>query len=125
MEVAYPVWINLISPWLSLGFLELRIKALKSLTSGENLGWGYIPMTLKATEQTRSSSQAFLQDALTKGSQLVIYKSTMAMKINFNGTLTAGITASTGGVSYNITARKEVISSAGVVSSNVILLSLY
>ena len=65
----------------------------------------------------RSSSEAFLREALENSMNLVVYKSTLAKKIIFNDKVATGIIVNSGGLMYNISARKEVVLSAGVVSS--------
>jgi choline dehydrogenase-like flavoprotein len=114
-QVGYSSWVNPISSWLGLGLQELGIQELSSLLSGNLLGWAYMALRLDPATQTRSSSEAFLQDAFQKTSNLVIYKSTLAKRIIFENVEARGVVVDSGGISYNITASKEVILSAGVV----------
>lgn len=57
----------------------------------------------------------FLREALKETVNLLVYKSTLVKKINFENGSAIGVTVDSGGVTYNISARKEVILSAGVV----------
>lgn len=115
IQVGYSSWVNPISAWLGLAFEELGLRHLPSLLSGNLLGWSWLSVTIDSITQTRSSSEEFLRDALERTTNVVVYKSTLAKKIIFNGGAAAGVTVDSGDTTYNISARKEVILSAGVV----------
>ncbi|KAL9003527.1 MAG: hypothetical protein Q9188_003613 [Gyalolechia gomerana] len=117
LQVGYSSWANPVSSWLGLAFGELGLRELPSLLSGTLLGWSWLSVTLDTVTQTRSSSEAFLKDALESTSNLIMYKSTLAKKIIFENRVAAGVIVDSGGATYNITARKEVILSAGVMRS--------
>ena len=116
MQVGYPAWVNPISAWLGLSFLELGLKELQSFTSGTLLGWSWLASNLDPTTQTRSSSETFLRSALKETPNLTVYKSTLAKRILFKEGTAKGVVVESGGLAYNLTANKEVILSAGVVS---------
>lgn len=116
LDIGYPSWVNPISSWLGLAFEELGIPYLSSLSSGNLLGWSWISQTIDPITQVRSSSQEFLWDAFMEDSNLLMYKSTLAKKIIFEGTTATGVTVDSGGLEYDIMARNEVILSGGVVS---------
>ncbi|KAH6662818.1 versicolorin B synthase [Halenospora varia] len=121
-HVGYSSWVNPISSWLNVGFKEMGIKELTSLLSGNLMGWAYIALELNPTTQTRSSSEEFLSDALEKTTNLILYKNTLAKKITFKNGVATGVVVESGGLSYNLTANKEVILSAGVLRSPQLLM---
>lgn len=92
---------------------------IQDFSSGVLNGSQYTPFTIDPQTQTRSSSEtAFLRDSLGEVSGLVVYQSTQAMRIQFDGKKAAtGVEVETGGMGYVISARKEVIVSAGAVST--------
>ena len=86
--------------------------------SGGLLGYQYTAQSLDRDSQSRSSSEtSFLRTALRTTTNLLVYKSTLAKRIIFNPEKRAtGVLVNTGGVEYTLSARKEVIVSAGAVS---------
>ena len=115
VQVGYSSWVNPVSSWLGLAFKELGLNELPSLLSGALIGWSWLSVELDPVTQTRSSSSAFLREALKESVNLAVYKSTLAKKIIFEDGSATGVTIDSGGVVYSISARKEVILSAGVV----------
>lgn len=115
VQVGYSSWVNPVSSWLGLAFKELGLNELPSLLSGALIGWSWLSVELDPVTQTRSSSSAFLREALKDTTNLVVYKSTLAKKIWFENGSAAGVIVDSGGVTYNISARREVVLSAGVV----------
>ena len=115
LKIGYSSWVNPISSWLSRSFQELGITNLSSLTSGSLLGWSWLSEELDPSTQARSSAERFLRDALEQNDNLIIYKSTLAKKIIFEGPVAKGVLVESGDVEYNISANREVILSAGVV----------
>ncbi|KAL8722841.1 MAG: hypothetical protein Q9225_000728 [Loekoesia sp. 1 TL-2023] len=107
LQVGYSSWVNPVSSWLGLAFKELGLRELPSLLSGTLLGWSWLSVTLDTATQTRSSSQAFLNEALEETTNLVVYKSTLVKKIIFDSGAAAGVIVDSGGAIYNISARKE------------------
>ncbi|PWY88672.1 glucose-methanol-choline oxidoreductase [Aspergillus sclerotioniger CBS 115572] len=122
VQVGYPSWANLISAWLGRGFTEMGMQALPSLLSGNLMGWSWLSQTLDPVTQTRSSSLAFLEEALAEASNLVLYKSTLAKKITFRDEQATGVLVDTAGQMYHIAARGEVVLSAGVMRSPQLLM---
>lgn len=52
---------------------------------------------------------------MEENTNLAVYKSTLAKKITFENGSATSVIVDSGGAIYNISARKEVILSAGVV----------
>lgn len=89
---------------------------IPDFSSGVLNGSQYATYTIDPEDETRSSSEtSFLREALEEGG-LIVYQSAKAMKVLFDGGKRAwGVNVSTGGMAYVISARREVILSAGVV----------
>lgn len=120
LKVSFPNFSNSFSSWVKLALKELGFMEVLGFTSGSLLGFQYSTQTLDRTSQTRSSSEtAFLRKALRTTSNLSVYKSTLAKRILFDSTNAAtGVQVDTGGAQYTLTAKKEVILSAGAVSQD-------
>jgi choline dehydrogenase len=84
---------------------------------------GFATSTIDPTDGTRSSSySSFLKQAFPR-TEIIVYAHTQAMKINFNSDKKAtGVVVSTQGLEYTISAKKEVIVSAGVFHSPQLLM---
>ncbi|RAL12324.1 GMC family oxidoreductase [Aspergillus homomorphus CBS 101889] len=108
-----------------LGFNETEFN------SGSLMGSGFPSRTINPRNAHRSSSESsFLQETLDHGSKLTIYKSTLAQKILFNGgdktateirVSTAG-TFGTSNLDFFLSARQEIIVSAGAIQSPQLLM---
>lgn len=118
LKVSYASWVNPVSSWLKLGFEALGIPSIPSFYGGSLIGWSWLAVTLDPDTQVRSSAQAMLEEAFHKSPNLYIYKSTLARRIIFNETTATGVLVDSGGATYNLTARREVIIAAGVVSTS-------
>ena len=118
LRVSYPNYANPYSSWAKLALKELGLKERQDFMSGGLLGYQYTAQSLDRDSQSRSSSEtSFLRTALRTTTNLLVYKSTLAKKIIFNQEKRAtGVLVNTGGVEYTLSARKEVIVSAGAVS---------
>lgn len=66
--------------------------------------------------------EAFLKKAFEETPNLIVYKFTLAKTILFESGAAKGVAVESGGLAYNMTANKEVIVSAGVVSTVVYLI---
>lgn len=99
------------------------------LNAGVLNGSAFSTLTVDPRNGHRSSSESsFLQAALQNGTAPTIYKNTFAQKILFNGTTATGVQVQAAGsfgtkpIDYTLTARKEVIISAGVFQSPQLLM---
>lgn len=118
LKVSYPNFANAFSSWAKLALKELGFKERVGFMSGSLLGFQYTAQSLDRDSQSRSSSEtSFLRTALQSTTNLNVYKSTLATRILFNTNKHAtGILVNTAGVEYILSANKEVILSAGVVT---------
>lgn len=119
LSVTMPNWVYAFPTWATKAFSQIGIPFRKEgLQNGGLLGHAYTMYTIDATSMTRSSSEtAFLRPRLDNPN-LYIYTSALAKRILFDGMKKAtGIVVDTLGVEYTISARKEIILSAGFVGS--------
>lgn len=82
------------------------------------------PFTIDPADSTRSSSEtSFLQQAIQKGLPLTVYPMTQAMKVQFSSNKTAtGVVVRSAGRDYTLSAKREVIVSAGAMHSPQLLM---
>lgn len=102
--------------YLRHAFTRIGLDALQGFNSGNLSGFAEFTTTTDPQAQTRSSSEtSFLQDAIGD-SYLQLYQNALVNRILFDRNKTAtGISVSTAGLPYVLSARKEVIVAAGVV----------
>lgn len=113
------------SSWVQKTFASLGFANVTSFSSGRLLGAGYAPSVLQPdTNQRETSETSYLQAALESNrSNLMVYTHTLATKILFDNNKTAiGVAVKSGRLNYVLSARKEVILSAGAFQSPQLLL---
>lgn len=114
--------------WAQVGLEAVGQAPIDGFQSGKLIGSAYVPSTIDPTAATRSSSESsFLQSAL-KNTTLKVYNNTLAQKILFDKTTATGVLVAPEGVSgvngssYTLTARNEIILSAGTFQSPQLLM---
>lgn len=130
LEVSFSNFVDPFGTWARRAFIKLGMKQINGLNSGSLLGSSYATLTIDPKNAHRSTSESsFLQAALNAGAPLTVYKNTMAQKILFSSNKTAtGVQVQTAGtfgtpsVNFTLTARKEVIVSAGAFQSPQLLM---
>lgn len=123
LEVSYANYAMPFSSWVKLGMEAIGIKETADFNSGSLMGSQYCASTIRASDQTRSSSHSAFFDGPAQYPRLVVYPYTMAKKIIFDSLNSArGVVVQTGENSYSIFARKEVIVSAGAIQSPQLLM---
>ena len=118
-------WSNYASPlgtWHEKGLAAIGIAPGADFQSGSLNGSTWIPLTEKAEGQTRESSATSFLEGVLGNSKLKIYAHTMAQKITFSGNTANGVNVRTLGLNYKLTAKKEVIVSAGAFQSPQLLM---
>ena len=116
LHVTYSNYYQPMNPGLIKGFEALNFSAQPGFSSGRMDGYGYLAVSIDPETQLKDSSEtAFLSNSFNN-SHFRVYKNTIAKKILFDGTTATGVQVETDGLSYTLSARKEVIVSAGVVS---------
>ena len=123
LDVSYSNWVDPALTWFerALVAIGLPINA-KGFNSGSLAGTSWITSTIDPTVGERSSSESsFLQQSL-EVEDLFVYTQAQATKILFNSTTAYGVNVTTRDVNYVISARKEIILSAGVFHSPQLLM---
>lgn len=119
LHVSYPSYYWAVSEYLLKGLEAIGLARIAGFSSGALIGFASPTSTIDPSFGTRSSSEtSFLEDALQRTNKLHVYLNTLAKKVNFDENKTAtGVDVTTAGVSYTLNAVKEVIVSAGAVST--------
>ena len=99
------------------------MSAIDGFNGGKILGSAYATFTIDPINAERSSSESSFLQAALKNTTLQVYKQTLAQQILFSSDKTAvGVIVSTGGLNYTLSAKEEVIVSAGVFQSPQLLM---
>ncbi|KAL1962143.1 hypothetical protein VTN77DRAFT_547 [Rasamsonia byssochlamydoides] len=125
LHVSYPNYAAPFSSWVEQGLRAIGLPEIQDFNSGKLIGSQYAALTLRPSDQTRSSSEAsFIQSAMNDSSlNLKIYTGTMAQRVLFDSSKTAtGVEVVSNGLVYQINAAKEVIVSAGAFQSPQVLM---
>jgi choline dehydrogenase len=122
VQVGYSNYVSPFSTWLEKSLLALGLKKTSEFNNGKLLGTHYTQTLIRASDQTRSASDTYIQTAL-ENKNLAVYANTMAQKVIFDGNKAAtGVTVQSSGLTYDIHASKEVIVSAGAFHSPQLLM---
>ncbi|RMD39761.1 hypothetical protein DV735_g5372, partial [Chaetothyriales sp. CBS 134920] len=124
VSVIYPNYAGALGTYVELGLDEAGIHPIEGFESGKLIGSAYALGTIDYDANTRESSEtAYLQPALGEDNQLVIYPSTLATRVLLDDSKRAtGVEVDTLGLTYTLSARQEVILSAGSFQSPQLLL---
>lgn len=123
LSVTFARYAMAFSSWAQLALTRMGLRSLKGLTSGDIMGSSYQLLTLNATNMIRESSEtAFLVKNGLPRSNLIVYQSTLAKKIVFDGTTATGVVIDMEGILFTLSAKKEVIVSAGAFQSPQLLM---
>jgi choline dehydrogenase len=120
LHVTHSNWATPWASWAQKGFREIGVPDVDDFSSGHLMGSQYCPCSIRPEDQTRASSEStFLQSAMQSGRKnLKVFTHTLAKQVIFDGNKTAtGVLVETGGFNYTLSASKEVILSAGAVST--------
>lgn len=126
LHVSYPNFAVPFASWVALAVQELGFPVQQDFMSGHLLGAQYAPVTVDPHGQVRSSSQeSYLQAAFqSKRTNLKVYTHTLAKQVMFSSNKTAtGVKVVSGnGDPYILSARSEIILSAGAFQSPQLLM---
>ncbi|KAL8878485.1 MAG: hypothetical protein Q9198_003711 [Flavoplaca austrocitrina] len=115
LEISYGSWRALVA----IGLLINQ----DGFNSGSLNGSSWIPATINPSLGQRSSSESsFLEQTLEEVDNLFVYTQLQAARISIDSKTAYGVDVSTRGVSYTVSARKEVILCAGVFHSPQLLM---
>lgn len=120
LQICYPDYLQPFNPHILRAFKSLGFEDNDKLNSGVLNGVSMCPLSFDSVDSTRSSSEAaFLQPALGRAN-LKVYAHTNAQRILFDQSdsrRAVGVSVNTAGIEYVLHAQKEIILSAGAVSS--------
>ncbi|KAH9878034.1 hypothetical protein J1614_003251 [Plenodomus biglobosus] len=119
LDVSYANYAGPFSSYMEGGMNGIGIKTRPDFNSGELLGSQYCSSTITPGTQKRASSQSTFLDAAKSRPNLKVYSLTKAKKIIFNSDKRATGVQIFGSV---LTARREVILSAGAFQSPQLLM---
>ncbi|OAL44938.1 GMC oxidoreductase-like protein [Pyrenochaeta sp. DS3sAY3a] len=126
LQVSWGNWVDPAQSWFARALQSIgQTLSPAGFSSGKVNGGAWVPSTIDPKDATRSTSKSsYLQAALKKdGSRLTVYLRSQASKILFDDAKRAsGVIVSTNGTQFVLSARKEVILSAGVFHSPQLLM---
>jgi hypothetical protein len=114
--VSIPIWANSFFFFARIGYERLGINQAVDFVSGALAGVQYNMNTIDPQKQTLSSSETAYLRMIGSSRSFQIYNNTMGQKILFYGTTTSGVRVMSRNLTYTLTARREIIVSAGAVS---------
>lgn len=126
IQVSWGNWVDITNTWLALAIQSISMPLSPTgLSSGILSGFsGWTTSEIRAEDSTRSASDAYLRQAI-ENTQITVYTHTQATKILFDQgdpRKANAVSVSTAGFEYTISAKKEVIISAGVFHSPQLLI---
>lgn len=122
LHVSYPNYAMPFSTWMKLGMEAIGVKETKDFNTGSLMGAQYCSSTIRPSDEARDSSESSFLEAVKPASR-TIYSNTLAKKILFDDDKRAiGVQVEGGLGSFKLTARKEVIVSAGAFQSPQLLM---
>ncbi|KAJ9648120.1 hypothetical protein H2199_001897 [Coniosporium tulheliwenetii] len=124
VSVIYPNWAGAFGTYAQRALAEVGISPINGFESGELIGSAYALGTIDPIANTRDSSEtAYLQPALGQANKLAVYPSTMAKRVIFDADRRAtGVEVDTMGLTYTLSAKREIILSAGSFQSPQLLM---
>ena len=116
LGVSHANWALPMSSYASSAFASIGIPPVQDFSSGSLFGAQYTPLTVSSPNEERSSSESSFLHAANGRTNLKVYTRTLAKQILFDKTKTAiGIMVQTSSATFRISARRELILSAGAV----------
>ncbi|KUJ10443.1 alcohol oxidase [Mollisia scopiformis] len=125
VHISYSNYALPFTSWVKLAFESFGFQNVSSFSDGWLLGAQYAPSVLRPDSNQRETSEtSYLEAAFASGrSNLQVYTHTLGLQILFSENKTAaGVKVRTGTTDYVLSARKEVISSAGAFQSPQLLM---
>ncbi|KAF1962851.1 choline dehydrogenase [Byssothecium circinans] len=123
LDVSWNNWVDPTISWLAKAQQAAGIEVNPDgWSAGVLNGGSWNPATIDPAHATRESAQTSYLDYAKANTKLKVYAHSLATKIQFDGTVATGVSVSTNGTSYTLSANKEVIVSAGTFHSPQLLL---
>lgn len=104
------------------GFNDIDIGLAEDFNSGDLIGANWVTNNINPENNHRSSSQTAFINPSVSNTSLTIYPNTLARRVVFDGATATGIEVTTGRATYTLSARREVILSAGAFQSPQLLM---
>lgn len=126
VHVGYGQWLTVGGTWLQKAFETLGMKETTAFNHGSLMGYHFSQSTIRASDQTRSSSASYIhsvEGGSATSKNLKVFTQTQAKRVTFDTSsgrpkaTGVEVAALVGLANYKIKARKEVILSAGVFQS--------
>jgi choline dehydrogenase len=123
LQVSYANWVDPTGTWIASALQSLGL-ALSTIgfNSGSLSGGAFTTGTIDPVTATRSSSESSYLAWAVEHTELKVHTRTQALKILFTSGNATGVSVATAGLPYTLTARKEVIVSAGTFHSPQLLM---
>lgn len=122
LHVSWAKHTNAFSTWTKKALQAVGVGSSPGLDSGVLDGANYALTTITPDEQHRDSSQTSFLDYAMRTTDIKVYTHTMARKILFSNATATGVLVTTANKDYTLTAKKEVILSAGAFQSPQLLM---
>ncbi|KAL9031276.1 MAG: hypothetical protein Q9196_000683 [Gyalolechia fulgens] len=127
LSVTFGHYAQAFSSWAQAAFKQLGINPIQGFTSGRLLGSSYQLLNIDGQHFTRDSSEtSFLRKIGLPRDNLIIYQSTLAKRIVFDDNKVATAVeidiGNLGRATFKLSAKKEVIVSAGAFQSPQLLM---
>ncbi len=130
LQVSFGKYEDPFGTWAQGAFQAAGQAAIKGFQLGQLIGSAYIAFTENPVNGHRSSSQSSFLESAQSPNNLKVYNNTLAQKIIFHGhkniahgvVVSSESTSQETGASYTLTAKKEVILSAGAFQSPQLLM---
>ncbi|KAJ5273652.1 Dehydrogenase patE [Penicillium angulare] len=122
LHVSYPKHAMEFSNWAQDAFTEAGLPEAEDFNSGSLMGHQFCTMTIRPTDQTRSTSESAFMGGFKQLENVTVYQKTLAKKILFDGERRAIGVRVKHKWSYTLKATKEVIISAGAFQSPQLLM---
>ncbi|KAL5336499.1 hypothetical protein BJX70DRAFT_279496 [Aspergillus crustosus] len=122
LKVSWPNFGSPFSTHVEAGLEGIGIAPGQDMNSGYLNGSAWAATTIDPKDETRSSSKTSFLDQLLLKLNFKLYAHTLAKKINVSGTKATSVKVETLGISYTLTAKKEIIVSAGAFQSPQLLM---
>ena len=124
LQVSYSNWVDVALTWFQRAFANIGLPISRTgFNSGSLAGHAaWITSTIDPVLGERSSSQtAFLEQAI-QSTNIIVYTQAQASRILFTERVASGVSVTTQNIAYTISAKSEVILSAGIFHSPQLLM---